>query len=122
LKQLAYDHQLAVVVVNQVGSGHDHSFSSHNNNNNNQRNDTLDINDGEFTASLGTAWQYCATTRVVLEHEDDPHRLQQGGVSMHGNNNGVSIRRATLTKSLVSKKTRLTFELIQQGLVEVPTN
>ena len=122
LKQLAYDHQLAVVVVNQVGSGHDNSFSSHNNNNNNQRNNTLDINDGEFTASLGTAWQYCATTRVVLEHEDDPHRLQQGGVAMHGNNNGLSIRSATLTKSLVSKKTRLTFELIQQGLVEVPTN
>lgn len=118
LKQLAHDYQLAVVVVNQVGSGQDISFSAHNNNNN-QRNNTLDINDGEFTASLGTAWQYCATTRVVLEHADDPHRLQQGGVVMHGTNNGVSIRSATLTKSLVSKKTTLTFELIQQGLVEV---
>ena len=121
LKQLAHDFQLAVVVVNQVGSGHDNSISSHNNNIN-QRNNTLDINDGEFTASLGTAWQYCATTRIVLEHEDDPHRLQQAGVAMYGsNNNGVSIRSATLTKCLTSKKTRLTFELIQQGLVEVPT-
>jgi len=121
LKQLAHDYQLAVVVVNQVGSGHDNSISSHNNNIN-QRNNTLDINDGEFTASLGTAWQYCATTRIVLEHEDDPHRLQQAGVAMYGsNNNGVSIRSATLTKCLTSKKTRLTFELIQQGLVEVPT-
>ena len=121
LKQLAHDYQLAVVVVNQVGSGHDNSISSHNNNIN-QRNNTLDINDGEFTASLGTAWQYCATTRIVLEHEDDPHRLQHAGVAMYGsNNNGVSIRSATLTKCLTSKKTRLTFELIQQGLVEVPT-
>lgn len=119
LKQLAHDYQLAVVVVNQVGSGHDNLFSTHNNINN-QRNNTLDISDGEFTASLGTAWQYCATTRVVLEHEDDPHRLQQGGAVMYGTNNGVSIRSATLTKSLVSKKTRLSFELIQQGLVEVP--
>ena len=109
LKRLAHDHRLAVVVVNQVGSGHDSSRRDY------QRNRTLDIDDdGEFTASLGTAWQYCATTRVVLEHEDDPHRLQGGP-----RGDGGSIRVATLTKSLVSKRTRLTFELTQQGLREV---
>jgi len=112
LKQLAYDYQLAVMVVNQVGSGNRIS-----NRNDSQRNNTLDISDGEFTASLGTAWQYCVTTRIVLEHEDDPHRLQQeqfGG-------GGSSVRMATLAKSLVSKRAKLPFELTKSGLCESPS-
>jgi len=108
LKQLAYDHQLAVVVVNQVGSG---SISSKNNV---QRNNTLDIGDGAFTASLGTAWQYCVSTRIVLEHEDDPHRLQQ-----EQHSGGSSVRMATLAKSITSKRASLPFELTKQGLCEV---
>eukprot|EP01082_Thalassiosira_pseudonana_P011598 g9733.t1 g9733 contig4:459310-460626(-) len=107
LKQLTHDHHLAVVVVNQVGSG-----GSDFRNNNPQRNNTLDIRDGEFTASLGTAWQYCVTTRIVMEHEDDPHKLAQEQDQCHQ-------RKATITKSLVSKRAEVAFQLTSQGLCEV---
>ena len=110
LKQLAYDYQVAVVVINQVGSGG--MFS---NRNDLQRNNALDIRDGEFTASLGTAWQYCVSTRIVFEHEDDPHRLQQ---EQPGDGENC-IRVATLAKSLVSKRFKLSFELTKRGLCEV---
>lgn len=106
LKQLAYDYQLAVVVVNQVGSG------SISNRKDFKRNNNLDIGDGEFTASLGTAWQHCVSTRIVLEHDEDPHRLGQ-------NINGSSVRMATLAKSLGSKRAKLPFELTNEGLCEV---
>lgn len=108
LKQLAYDYQLAVVVVNQVGSGYALGRDS------NQRNNALDIRNGEFTASLGTAWQYCVSTRIVLDHVDDPHRLHEA----RHNSNESSTRVAALAKSLVSKRTELTFELTNQGLCE----
>ena len=113
LKRLAHDHRLAVVVVNQVGSSGGRESGG---GDNHRRNRTLAINDGEFAASLGTAWQYCATTRVVLEHEDDPHRLRGEGPPR---GDGGSIRVATLTKSLVSKRTKIPFELTRQGLREV---
>ncbi|KAL9190751.1 hypothetical protein ACHAXT_000457 [Thalassiosira profunda] len=107
LKQLAYDHQLAVMVVNQVGSGAGSArYDS-------QRNNTLDIGDGEFTASLGTAWQHCVSTRIVLDQEEDPHRLQQGGTGI-----GSSARTATLAKSLGSQRRNFPFELTKRGLCE----
>lgn len=114
LKQLAYDYQLAVVVVNQVGSGS--SMSAR-----------LDRgNDGEFSASLGTAWQHCVTTRIVLEHDDDQHRLQQNQQQQYSGSTAhnlpvhtTSARTAMLTKSLVSKRMQLPFEVTTQGLFEV---
>ena len=121
LKQLAYDYQLAIVVINQVGSGGGTSRGS--------RNNTLDMRDGEFTGSLGTAWQHCVTTRIVLEHEADPHRLHAQQEQQQQYSDGAaapnlpihttSTRTVMLTKSLVSKRTQLTFELNKQGLCEV---
>lgn len=111
LKQLACDHQVAVVVINHVGSG------SMLVGNGLQRNNNLDIRSGEFTASLGTAWQYCVSTRIVLEHEDDPHQLRR---QYPGSDN--SLRTVTLAKSLISKRTRLPFELKRMGLCEVATS
>ncbi|KAL7489897.1 hypothetical protein ACHAW6_015624 [Cyclotella cf. meneghiniana] len=105
LKQLADDFQLAVVVVNQVGTG----FSSHSGGNR-QRNDTLDTTDGEFTGSLGTAWQYCVSTRISLEHEEDAHKLYQ----MQN-----QTRKAVITKSLVSKKAHFKYEVTKQGVREL---
>ncbi len=113
LKQLAHDYQLAVAVINQVGSGHlsnrkdDESY--------NQRTSNLDINDGEFSASLGTAWQYCVSTRIVLEHDNDPHRLQSNGQE----DTTRSRCSAALVKSLVSRRTKLSYKLTKQGLCEV---
>jgi RAD51-like protein 1 len=112
LKQLAFDYQLAVAVINQVGAGHipDRIDDEHI-----QRNNNLDINDGEFTASLGTAWQYCVSTRIVLEHESDPHRLQHDEKESIPRSNCT----AALVKSLVSRRTKLYYELTKQGLCEV---
>ncbi|KAL7516062.1 hypothetical protein ACHAWX_001122 [Stephanocyclus meneghinianus] len=105
LKQLADDFQLAVVVVNQVGTG----VSSHGGGNR-QRNETLDTTDGEFTGSLGTAWQYCVSTRIALEHEEDAHRLYQIQ---------NQTRKAVITKSLVSKKAHFKYEVTKQGVREL---
>ncbi len=66
-----------------------------------QRNDTLDMNEGELTASLGTAWQYCISTRIALEHEEDPHFNQKQ----------IHTRKAVITKSLISKKAELNYEV-----------
>mmetsp|Transcript_38460 Transcript_38460/g.80581 ORF Transcript_38460/g.80581 Transcript_38460/m.80581 type:complete len:459 (+) Transcript_38460:145-1521(+) len=116
LKQLAHDYKLAVVVVNQVGSGNNNNSTALRGSDHLRRNNALDIRDGEFTASLGTAWQYCVTTRIVLEHEDDPHRLHRAGDAVVGSS---SVRMATLAKSLVSKRTKLFFDLTNRGLCEV---
>lgn len=114
LKQLAHDYQLAVAVINQVGSG---NISKRNDDDDeyNQRSSNLDINDGEFSASLGTAWQYCVSTRIILEHDNDPHRLQSNGLK----DTTRSTCTAALVKSLVSRRTKLSYELMKQGLCEV---
>ncbi|KAL3782130.1 hypothetical protein HJC23_005392 [Cyclotella cryptica] len=105
LKKLADDYHLAVVVVNQVGTG-----TSSRGGGSGQRNDTLDTTDGEFTGSLGTAWQYCISTRIALEHEGDAHRLHQVQ---------NQTRKAVITKSLVSKKVDFKYELTMQGVREL---
>lgn len=97
LKKLADNFHLAVVAINQVGRGVVGPE-------NNQRNYTLDINDGEYTGSLGTVWQHCVSTRVVLEHDDDIW----------------NVRRGAITKSIISKKAQFNFEMTQQGVREVP--
>eukprot|EP00956_Cyclotella_meneghiniana_P015361 scaffold23417_cov78-Cyclotella_meneghiniana.AAC.8 len=103
LKQLADKYQLAVVVTNQVGGGYWRSSDG-------QRNDSLDMNDGEFTGSLGTVWQHCVSTRVVLEHNNDPNRMDQ----LQG-----TTRKALITKSLLSRNAQFDFEVTQQGVFEI---
>ena len=152
LKQLAHDFQLAVVVVNQVvsgggGGGRRYSNSNSNSNsyhhNNNQGNGTTNTNinlkrnvntntnlninaDGEFNAYLGTAWQYCVSTRIVLEHENDPHALQttasattNNGSASGKHGGGDFGRTATIAKSLVCKRATFSFRLSMRGLCEV---
>ena len=114
LKELASNFNLAVVVINQVGSGGGGGVGSNiisSSNQHHQRNDTLDIRDGEFTASLGTAWQYCVSTRIILEHDDDPHR--------QGCNHHRDTRTATIAKSLLSRRAKVEFEVTDEGLCEV---
>ncbi|KAL7448806.1 hypothetical protein ACHAWC_000943 [Mediolabrus comicus] len=113
LKELASNFNLAVVVINQVGAGGGgggggggSNMSS--SNQHHQRNDTLDIRDGEFTASLGTAWQYCVSTRIILEHDDDPHR--------QGCNHHRDTRTATIAKSLLSRRAKVEFQVTDEGL------
>ena len=106
LKQLAYDHGIAVVAINQVG-GLARSQGG------------KDVGEGsEFTASLGTAWQYCVSTRIVLEHDEDPHQLRVHECPQQGNVSPAA-RMATLSKSLVSSRTSLSFQLTKMGLSEL---
>lgn len=106
LKQLAYDHGIAVVAINQVG-GFARSQGG------------KDVGEGsEFTASLGTAWQYCVSTRIVLEHNEDPHQLRDHECPQQGNVSPAA-RMATLSKSLVSSRTSLSFQLTKMGLCEL---
>lgn len=112
LNQLASDFNLAVVVINQVGVG-----GNSNQQGDYQRNDALDIRDGEFTASLGTVWQYCVSTKIILEHDEDPHKQSQQ--HHYGN---VSARTATIAKSLVSRRAKVEFQVTDEGLCEVSSS
>jgi RecA/RadA recombinase len=111
LKELASNFNLAVVVINQVGAGGGGVGSNIYSSNQHQRNDTLDIRDGEFTASLGTAWQYCVSTRIILEHDDDPH--------MQGRHYHRDTRTVTIAKSLLSRRAKVEFQVTDEGLCEV---
>ena len=111
LKALASDFNLAVIVVNQVGVGS--GSSSNQLGGDYHRNDTLDIRDGEFTASLGTAWQYCVSTRIILEHDEDPHKQR------HHHYGNVARRTATIAKSLISRRAKVEFQVTDEGLCEL---
>ena len=103
LKRLADDFHLAVIVINQVGGGKSGAEKG-------ERNGAHSMIDDDFTGSLGTVWQHCISTRVTLEHEHDPHRLNQA--------NNLT-RRAVITKSVLSRNAEFYFELTQQGVCEV---
>ncbi len=117
LKQLGHDHKLAIVVVNQVGGGgakrQDGKIDSIGPVKN------MDFNDGEFTATLGAAWQYCVSTRIVLEHQNDPHKLRYDSGIYQCSGHSGSTRTATIAKSLISRNASLSFELSGRGLSEV---
>jgi RecA/RadA recombinase len=114
LNQLASDFNLAVVVINQVGVGGNSNLQQ----GDYQRNDMLDIRDGEFTASLGTVWQYCVSTKIILDHDEDPHK-QSRQQHHYGN---VSARTATIAKSLLSRRAKVEFQVTDEGLCEVSSS
>jgi hypothetical protein len=95
-------------------------------------------------AALGTSWHHCISTRLLLEHERDPHRLNsaldniQDSANDHNENmniNGKSsddlqsrsiwewerghIRKATVVKSNVAGRSSMLFEVTNMGLCQM---
>ena len=127
LKRLADQLQLVVVVINQVGL-----------------NDSVNVIEssqgGDFVAvkaALGTAWSHCLSTRLLLEHERDPHRLNTSVDDAHENmhtnimdrggdyawkHKRGSVRRATVVKSNVAGMESMFYEIGVDGLDEIRFN
>mmetsp|Transcript_11394 Transcript_11394/g.17118 ORF Transcript_11394/g.17118 Transcript_11394/m.17118 type:complete len:505 (-) Transcript_11394:127-1641(-) len=76
LKRLADQLQVAIVVINQVGSLVDDPRGESNSSSvdDNATRNILGKDYVSVTAALGSSWQHCVSSRLLLEHERDPHR------------------------------------------------
>lgn len=123
LKRLADQLQLAVVVINQVG------LNEHINALESSRGSDLVV----VKAALGTSWHHCLSTRLLLEHERDPHTLNSNVDDAHDKMNltvdgrgGFAwkhergrVRKATVVKSNVAGASTMFYEVNAIGLAEI---
>ena len=86
-KRLADEFKVAIIIINQI----DHE------------------QDATVTASLGTSWHHCISTRILLEHTMDPHSIP---------NEIPNVRTATVVKSNVSGHHSISFEITTSGVSE----
>jgi RecA/RadA recombinase len=124
LKRLADQLQCAVVVINQVGLDDGGGESS----------DRAEGSDYvAVRAALGTSWHHCLTTRLLMEHERDPHRLNNTSDNAHTSDvplgvdhalqfNRGHVRRATVVKSNVAGLGNMNYEIANMGVVEMRDN
>ncbi len=87
-KRLADEFKVAIIIINQI----DHD------------------EDTTVTASLGTSWHHCISTRLLLEHGMDPHSIS---------NENTNVRTATVVKSNVSGRHTISFEINASGVSEI---
>ena len=138
LKRIADQLRVAVVVINQVGrlgesmSGQQLGPTSGSAHNSTDGSDFVSV-----TAALGNSWHHCVSTRLLLEHERDPHRLstnidavQEMAMShfdsdsnLHGRQAWMSdrghVRKATVVKSNVTGRSSMSFEVTASGVCEM---
>ena len=123
LKRLADQLHLGVLVINQVGLvGRDSS-------NHRARGGATDLR-----AALGNSWHHCVSTRLLMEHETDPHRLssymaQSNQPSNENDHHDTmygqistgqgNLRRLTIVKSNLVGQSSTNFEVTNFGLKEV---
>ena len=130
LKRLADQLQLAIVVINQVGVSETGSsggvaeaapvgFREH------------FRPDVSVRAALGTSWHHCVSTRLLMEHHVDPHRLQDEEWTSHKQiprvqdhiknyDRASEVRRLSVVKSNIVAFSSMEFEVAAMGIVEVP--
>jgi RecA/RadA recombinase len=123
LKRLADQLQLAVVVINQVGLNEPISA-------------TESIRGSDLVAvkaALGISWHHCLSTRLLMEHERDPHTLNSNVDDAHDNINSTvdgrgdfawkhvrgRVRKATVVKSNVAGTANMFYEVNATGLAEI---
>lgn len=135
LKRIADQLQVAVVVINQVGTIGDNVLKSTAQHSMNRGVDGSDF--VSVQAALGTSWQHCVSTRILLEHERDPHRETTKKDSAHDSTHlpdGFSaqqlermawtserghVRKATVVKSNVTSCTSMSFEVTAMGVSQL---
>lgn len=99
LKRIAGQLKVAVVVINQIDKVQGAS----------------DFN--SVKAALGTSWHHCVSTRVTMEHENDPHR---DDALMNAMSNSEScVRTATVAKSNLVGLSSMLFEVNLMGICQV---
>ena len=125
LKRIADQLQVAVVIINQIehiNLDSTYYCNDDNNESNDQRRRSSDF--VKVSAALGTSWQHCVSTRLLFEHECDPHRQenaddiamdkQQAWMNARGH-----VRTATVVKSNVADASSMKFEVNAMGLCEI---
>ena len=125
LKRIADQLQVAVVIINQIehiSLDSTYYCNDDNNESNDQRRRSSDF--VKVSAALGTSWQHCVSTRLLFEHECDPHRQenaddiamdkQQAWMNARGH-----VRTATVVKSNVADASSMKFEVNAMGLCEI---
>ena len=125
LKRIAQEWNIAIVVINQVGSSqmNESNLCNEGDKDIERRNGGKD---GVFTtAALGTAWHHCVSTRLLLEHARDPHRVESVSdqVREHLIKNEedrleqAKVRTATIVKSNYVEKQVIEFEVKKVGII-----
>lgn len=130
LKRMADQLQLVVVVINQVGVL---NKISNDDNHNNDGSDFVAV-----SAALGVSWHHCVSTRLLLEHERDPHReasdldlAQEAAMADqsydHNDKNHLPawsrmrgfVRTVSVVKSNVVDFSRMFYEINKEGIQEL---
>uniref|UniRef100_A0A7S2LK22 RecA family profile 1 domain-containing protein n=1 Tax=Leptocylindrus danicus TaxID=163516 RepID=A0A7S2LK22_9STRA len=142
LKRLADQLQVAIVVINQVGSLVDDPRGESNSSSvdGNATRNILGKDYVSVTAALGSSWQHCVSSRLLLEHERDPHRQDtaidiahesvrhpEGQTGRKRTNDGSAawmnarghVRTATVVKSNVAGVSSMNYEVTVTGLCEI---
>ena len=125
LKRIADQLQVAVVIINQIENINlDSAYycNDDNNESNDQRRRGSDF--VKVSAALGTSWQHCVSTRLLFEHECDPHRQENADdIAMDQQQSWMNarghIRTATVVKSNVADASSMKFEVNAMGLCEI---
>lgn len=106
LKRYADQLHLAVVVINQVGLDDQSSSSRFH-----QPSTQVAVK-----AALGTSWHHCVSTRLLLDHEVDPHRES---VSMSELDVANQSRSLTVSKSNYLPFFKTCFRIFPSGIEEM---
>jgi RecA/RadA recombinase len=119
LKRLADQLHLAVVVINQVGLETENRWNT-----GTSKEATVGSDQVSVRAALGTSWHHCVSTRMLMEHERDPHRVNRPednrqNEHVDGELERGRVRRLTLVKSNVAGLSSTSFEVTSIGLAAV---
>jgi len=98
LKRVADQLNVAVVVINQ--------FSS------------IDAY-GKGSAALGVSWHHCVSTRLLLDHEHDPHRVEMGAAAAADDvylEQVGHVRSAHVVKNAFGPNAKMSFEVNVSGV------
>lgn len=114
LKRYAEQLHLAVIVINQVGlEGSSYSAAS-GGDGRQRRHDQVAVR-----AALGTSWHHCVSTRILVDHEVDPHRDGDGQPpDQNAVVNKSQWRSLSVIKSNWMPYTTVPFEITPVGIAE----
>ena len=131
LKRIADQLNVAVLVVNQIdfieGLGSSHKSCLHEYG---EQNLKLGTDYVAITSALGPTWQHCPSTRIILEHERDPHREETSVDDLVNEDNHYSqdhawrnargyVRMASVVKSNVTRQSSMKYEVTSSGLSQL---
>jgi RecA/RadA recombinase len=111
LKRLAEQLHLAVIVINQVGIDGQQQQQQHG--------ATFRSDQMAVRASLGTSWHHCVSTRILVDHDVDPHRDANSTTTTSSQAQNSHHRRLNVVKSNWMPPLAFPFTITPVGIVEL---